>query len=400
MWTLEAAREKILASVGLLPAESVPLAEALGRVTAEPIAAPIDLPVFANSAMDGYAVRSADVASAGPAAPVLLRLADQVAAGERALQPVEPGACVRLFTGAPLPAGADAVVMRENTRPVPGGVAVLAASKPGEHVRPRGEDVARGAEVISAGVRLAPGHLSLLAALGLDCLQARRRPVVGLLATGSELVEPGQSLPPGKIYESNRLGLVWLLGRAGATAQVLPLAPDSLPATRAALEKGLTTGDALVTSGGVSVGELDFVKAAFEHLGGRLEFWQVAIKPGKPFVFGRWGDKLLFGLPGNPVSAWVTFLLLVRPALWRWQGAADIDLPTVPGVLAEPLTNPGERRHFLRVRMDGQGRVWSAGFQASHALSSLARANGLLDMPPGSTWPAGAPVGVLRWDLF
>ncbi len=174
--------------------------------------------------------------------------------------------------------------------------------------------------------------------------------------------------------------------------------PDALGATRLALTEALDQCDAVVTSGGVSVGEMDFIKSAFEQTGGELQFWKVAIKPGRPFVFGRWREKLFFGLPGNPVSALVTFLLLVRPALLRWQGAADVSLPAHPGVLAEPLDNQGERRHFMRVIVDASGRVHSAGVQASHVLSSMAAANGLVDVPANTTLPAGAAVPVLRWD--
>ena len=197
-----------------------------------------------------------------------------------------------------------------------------------------------------------------------------QRPTVGLLATGSELREAGQPLAPGQIHESNRIGLAAHARRAGAAPRIFPLVPDTLAATQAALEQAVSECDVVVTSGGVSVGETDFVKAAFERIGGRLQFWKVAIRPGRPFVFGRRGDKFLFGLPGNPVSALVTFLLLVRPALQRWQGAREVGMPAYPGVLAESLTNPGERRHFMRVRVDAAGNVLLAGLQASHALSS------------------------------
>jgi molybdopterin molybdotransferase len=221
---------------------------------------------------------------------------------------------------------------------------------------------------------------------------------VALLATGSELTEPGQPLAPGRIYESNQLALAPLLARCGAIARAYPLVPDTLSATRAALETAFAECDLVVTCGGVSVGEMDFVKAAFERLGGKLEFWKVAIKPGKPFLLGRLGSKLLFGLPGNPVSAFVTFLLLVRPAIVRWQGAAQVALPSHPAVLAEMIANPDARRHFMRVKVDETGHVRSAGLQGSHRLGSLANANGLLDVPPQTTLAAGSTVPVLRWD--
>jgi molybdopterin molybdotransferase len=219
-----------------------------------------------------------------------------------------------------------------------------------------------------------------------------------LLATGSELVEPGQALPPGKIYESNRCVMEALVTRSGALARVFPLVPDTLDATCQALKRTLEECDAVVTSGGVSVGELDFVKTAFEKLGGSMDFWKVAIRPGKPFVFGKLGSKYLFGLPGNPVSALVTFLLLVRPALRRWQGATNV-LPSVRhGVLGEALINHGDRPHFMRVRVDEDGTVHSAGAQASHLLGSLAASNGLVEVPPKAVLAAGSAVRVIRID--
>ncbi len=399
MLSLEEARERMLKCIEPLAVERVAVAAARGRFLAGPVAAPLDLPAFDNSAMDGYALRAADVAKAGADSPVGLKLLGATAAGEVFGGVVEVGRCVRVFTGSALPAGADAVVMREDTRvdsSRPGEVLVMDATKPWENVRFRGEDVKQGAVVLVAGDALSATRQGLLAALGVNEVAVRRQPVVGLLATGSELLEAGEPLAPGKIFESNRITLAPLLAGAGARARVFPLVKDTMEGTRAALEHALAECDAVVTTGGVSVGELDYVKAAFESLGGKLEFWKVAIRPGKPFAFGRLREKFLFGLPGNPVSAVVTFLVLVRPALLRWQGAAESGLPSHPGVLAEPLLNPGDRRHFMRVRVDEQGAVRSAGRQASHLLGSLALAQGLVDVPPQTTWPAGTPVTVLR----
>jgi molybdopterin molybdotransferase len=401
MISLEQALEQILKLVPPVVSESVPLTEADGRILAEQVHSPIDLPSFDNSAMDGYAVRAADVASASSQSPVKLRRCGRVAAGENYTGTVDPGTCVRLFTGSLLPKGADAVVMQEDTRLTPDSseeVLVLDVVKPWENIRLRGEDVRSGAELAPAGVRLNPMNLSLLAATGLSFVRAGRQPLVGILATGSELREAGQSLSPGQIYESNRLGLAALVRRAGGIPKIFPLVPDALAETKLALTQAFDACDALVTSGGVSVGEMDFIKRAFEDAGGTLEFWKVAIKPGRPFVFGSCRGKLLFGLPGNPVSALVTFLLLVRPALLRWQGASSVPLPAFPAELAERLSNPGSRRHFLRVKVDTQGKVWSAGVQASHILSASAGADGLVDLPPDTTLEAGASVQVLRWD--
>jgi molybdopterin molybdotransferase len=222
--------------------------------------------------------------------------------------------------------------------------------------------------------------------------------VVSILATGSELREPGATLAPGQIYESNRAALRSLVQLTGARVQVLPLVRDTLAETTAALASALTSSDVILTSGGVSVGEADHVKEAFTRAGGEIDLWQVAIKPGKPFVFGRCGDKFLFGLPGNPVSALVTFALLVRPALLRWQGAERVNLPVQRGQLTEPLANRGGRRHFIRVVLEPDGRVRPAGLQASHALRSLAAANGLVDVPPGGVLEAGSEVRVELLD--
>ncbi len=401
MLSLEEAVSRILAAVPPPTGETVPLTEAHGRVLAERVVSSLDLPPFDNSSMDGYAVRAPDVAGARSDSPVRLRVLGRADAGTPFPEEVATGTCVQVATGTLLPRGADAVVMQEDTRiepHTPDEVLILDRAKPQEHVRSRGEDVRRGATLAEAGEVLTASRLSLLAATGLAQVNVGRRPVVGLVATGSELREPGQPLAPGQIYESNRLGLAELLRRAGAIPKIFPLVRDDLRTTRVALVQALEQCDVLATSGGVSVGEKDFVKRAFEEAGGRLEFWKVAIRPGRPFVFGRLREKFLFGLPGNPVSALVTFLLLVRPVVLRWQGAREISLLSHPGLLAEPLANPGERRHFMRVRVDSAGKVSSTGLQASHALGSLAAANGLVDVPPQTTLVPGVTVQVLRWD--
>jgi len=401
MLELEDALERILSAVQSLGEETVPLESAAGRVLSRPVVSPLDIPVFDNSAMDGYAVRAADVAAAREQNPVSLQVRGRIAAGEVFEGSVEPGACVRLFTGSPLPRGADAVIMQEDARTDPADpdrVRFVDGVRPWENVRLRGEDVKQEAVLVQSGVRLSAGHLALVAAGGVKEVRVGRRPTAALLATGNELVEPGQPLRPGMIYESNRLMLSVLAQQAAAVPRVFPLVPDTLSAARDAFHGALADCDVLVTSGGVSVGEFDFVKKAFEQLGGQLDFWRVSIKPGRPFVFGRAQGKLLFGLPGNPVSALVTFLLLARPALLRLQGAVDTALPKSMGRLVETLTNPSDRRHFMRVIVDDTGQVRSAGAQASHILSSLAGANGLVDVPPKACLAAGAMISVLRWD--
>ena len=396
MLDLETALARLLESLPPPKAESVRLGDSAGRFLAEKKVSPLDLPNFDNSAMDGYAVRAVDVRGASLTSPATLKLVAKISAGELFTRELFVGECARIFTGAPLPRGADAVVMQEDTRVEGGQVLVLDAVVPGENVRRRAEDVARGDTLVDAGDEVSPNKMALLAATGIDRLLVGRRPQVAIVATGSELREPGEPLLPGQIYESNRAMLSPLIARCGGVPKVLPVVPDTLDATRSALSEAFSTSDIVVTSGGVSVGELDFVKAAFESLGGEIQFWKVAMRPGKPFVFGRLGEKFLFGLPGNPVSAFVTFLLLVRPALLRWQGAKIVSLPTHTAILGESISNSGDRRHFVRVRTGADGKIFSSGKQVSHSLSSLAAAEGLLDVPPRTTFTDGSRVDVLR----
>ncbi|MCD6051890.1 MAG: molybdopterin molybdenumtransferase MoeA [Verrucomicrobia bacterium] len=397
MLTLESALERILARIQPLPPETVPLLQADGRVLRSEAIARTDLPAFDNSAMDGYAVMAGDTTGASAESPKWLKLVGQIAAGEAAACSVSKATAVRIFTGSMMPDGADAVVMQEDTLTSPehpGEIGITDGVKPWENVRFLGEDVKRGSPVVAVGTRLWAPQLAVLAASGIDKIGVSRQPVVGLLATGSELVEAGLSLYPGQIYESNRLMLASLLGKWGARAVIYPIVTDTLVATREALQKAFAECDAVVTSGGVSVGGFDFVKEAFISLGGKLDFWRVAIKPGKPFVFGEWNGRFLFGLPGNPVSAFVTAVVLMRPALLRIQGTESTTLPTVNATLAEPITNHGDRRHFLRVVLDASGNVTLAGTQASHQLHSLAAANALLDVPPETVLAVGSSVKV------
>ena len=399
MIELEQAQARIATAIQPPRRESVLLRDGAGRFLTEEITAPISLPRFDNSAMDGYALRAEDATKAAAGSPVQLRCIGTAPAGTNFNGTLLAGTCVRVFTGSPLPAGADAVVMQEDTRVTGELVEVLDCAKPWENVRFAGQDVKEGTLVTRAGERLRATGLALLGALGIERVCVAIQPTVGILSTGSELVEAGQLLRGGQIYESNRAALAALVRAAGALPNVLPLVCDKFEDTAAALQSALETSDIVITTGGASVGEHDLLKTAFESVGGALDFWRVAIKPGKPFVFGRWKQKLLFGLPGNPVSAFVTFLLLVRPALLKWQGAADLTLPIATGLLAEPIQNAGDRRHFVRVVTARDGTVRSAGLQASHALASLAVANGLLDIPPKTSWPAGRAVQVMRWDL-
>jgi molybdopterin molybdotransferase len=396
MLTLEEAQGRILAQIKPRDLETVPVASAASRISAATLHAPIDLPPFDNSAMDGYAVRAADVVSV----PAELKVIGKIAAGEVFSSDLPAGACVRIFTGSPLPPGTDAVVMQEDTESKGSDSAVIRESvKPWENVRFHGEDVKKGTTILQPGTKIRPAVIGLLGALGFSDIFVFRQSKVGILATGSELQEPGTPLTQGKIYESNRAMLSSLVANCGAVPFVEHIVPDTLKQAKAALSRAFENYDAVLTSGGVSVGEFDYVKQAFVEIGGTQELWKVAIKPGKPFVFGQLHGRFLFGLPGNPVSGFVTFLLLVRPALLRMQGATETQLISHAARLTEALENRGDRRHFVRVHVDHSGLVRLAGTQASHILSSLAEANALVDVPPATTLKAGSEVQVLRWEF-
>jgi molybdopterin molybdotransferase len=402
MIELEEAQKRIQQALPAPQPETATLSEAAGRYVIGAIAAPMSLPPFDNSAMDGYAVLATDLRSASLENPVALRQIGRVPAGQVHDGPLlASGQCLRIFTGSPLPAGADAVIMQEDTRPAANAedtIECLDSVKPWEHIRLSGEDVKAGANLLHDRDRLTLGRISVLSAVGIPEVVVGRRPIVGLVATGDELKQPGDDLKPGEIFESNRLTLAQFIARSGGVPISLPLVPDRLDATVDALRSAFDQCDIVITSGGASVGEMDFVKEAFAALGGTQEFWRVRIKPGKPFVFGSLGEKLLFGLPGNPVSAIVTFLMLARPAIVQFQGGSENEDSFISGTLTEPLVNHGNRRHFVRVKIDGNGGVRQAGLQASHALGALLDANGLVDTPPETTIPAGEKVRVFRWD--
>jgi molybdenum cofactor synthesis domain-containing protein len=278
---LETALSRVLAALPSPRAELIPLTHAAGRVATESVLAPTDLPLFDNSAMDGYAVRADDVRTARADAPVRLRIEARIPAGEFHEGALTAGECARLFTGSPMPRGADAVVMQEDTRvdaSQPGEVLICDSAKTGENVRAQGEDLQRGTMLLDKGAELTAAAIALLGATGISQVSVGTRPVIGLLATGSELREPGEPLSPGQIFESNRAMLSPLVAGAGGIPQLYPIIPDTLQATRAALERAFDEGDCVITSGGVSVGEMDFVKAAFEALGGQMSFWKVADK--------------------------------------------------------------------------------------------------------------------------
>lgn len=370
--------------------------EADGRVLAQDVVSQLQVPPHDNSSMDGYAVRCADVVSPGLVFPVSQRIPAGTLGGA-----LQPGTVARIFTGAPVPFGADAVVMQEDCVPLlpaPTGTAqqlqvrVNTVPRPGQWIRRSGEDVARGDLVLAAGTRLGPAQLGLAASLGLDRLTVVRRPRVAFFSTGNELVAPGtvapQDLPPGTIYNSNRFFLSALLRRLGCEVADLGIVPDQREATVQALRAAAQAHDVILTSGGVSVGEEDHVKPAVQALG-VLDLWQIAIKPGKPFAHGRIGAAHFLGLPGNPVASLVTFFVLVRPFLLRLQGVADVALPTATARADFDWPQADARQEFLRVRRNAQGGLDLFSNQSSGVLTSAVWGDGLVDNPPRQTIQRG-----------
>jgi len=377
--------------------ERVPLAAALGRVTARPLVAARDVPGHASSSMDGYAVVSGDLLAA---TPVPLRVVARVAAGAVPTRAIGPGEAARIFTGAPLPPGADAVVMQEDCHASGDTVVVRGPVSPGQHVRPRGNNVAAGEQVLAAGIRLRPQALGIAAALGQAELEAVRRLRVAVFSSGDELVEPGRALAPGCIYNSNRYTLHGLLAGLGCEAIDLGIVEDRLEATERALASAAERADVIVSSGGVSVGEEDHVRRALERRG-RLELWRVAVKPGKPLAYGRIGSADFLGLPGNPVSTFVTFCLFVRPFILRRQGAEAVLPSPVPVRAGFEWPEPMRRREYVRARVtaDDEGELWATLHprQGSDVLASTVWAHGLVEIREGRTVARGDRVAYLSF---
>ena len=399
MLTLDEALSRLLASVQPLPATEAPRLstfDALGRVLAQEVRSALDVPPADNTSMDGYALRRADVLTAGSVLPVSQRIPAGVVG-----VPLQPGSAARVFTGAQVPAGADAVVMQEQCEPTAEGVKVNVVPEPGQWIRRRGEDVRAGDVVLPLGTRLTPQALGLAATVGAAHLTVARRPRVALFSTGDELVMPGEPLKPGAIYNSNRYTLRALIQALGCECVDLGIVPDQLAATRAALRRAALDVDLIVTSGGVSVGEEDHLRPAVQSEG-RLELWQIAIKPGKPFAFGavrRTDDSTahFVGLPGNPVSSFVTFLLLVRPLLLRLQGATDTAPKPTPMRADFDWPRPDRRREFLRVRRNAAGGLDLFPNQGSGVLTSAVWGDGLVDNGAGQSVKCGDSVAFLSF---
>ncbi len=368
---------------GLTATETVDITAALGRVLAAPQISSLTVPPLDNSAMDGYAVRMVDVAQAGARLPVSQRILAGVV-GESLL----PGTAARIFTGAPVPPGADAVLMQEDCTADGEDVVINKLPRMGENIRRAGEDIKAGAQILAAGTRFGAAEMGLAASVGLASLPVFKRLKVACFFTGDELVTPGAHLAPGQIYNSNRYTLTGLINDLGCELIDLGIVPDTLEATEAMLARAAREADVVITSGGVSVGEADYVKAAVEKLG-QVEMWKVAMKPGKPVVFGQVEHADFIGLPGNPVSAFVTFCLFVRPFLLKRMGVADV-LYRAYAVQADfAWTRPGARREFLRASRQPDGKLALFPNQSSGVLTSCAWADGLVDLGIGETVQPG-----------
>jgi molybdopterin molybdotransferase len=392
MLSVEEARAQILGRVRVLEVERVDLMAALGRVLGDPVVSTREIPPWPNSSMDGYAIRAAD---AEPGAT--LRIVGRVEAGAVPARALQAGEAMRIFTGAPLPAGADAVVPQEDTDTVDSRVALRGAVEPAAFVRPAGEDVRVGDTVLPAGVRLGPAEIGLLATLGHAQVSVRRRPRVAVLSTGNELADLGVEPGPGQIPNTNTYSLIAQVLEAGGEPLSLGVARDRLEDITARLDHA-AGADVLVSSAGVSVGDLDLVREALTRAGAELHLWKVSMRPGKPITFGSLRDRAVFGLPGNPVSAMVTFELFVRPALLAMMGCRHLDRPRIRARALQPMRNPGERRGYLRVVLSADGEGFGArltGEQGSAILRSMVAADGLAVLDPDASVMAGDAVEVI-----
>ncbi len=417
MISVEEALEKVLSCVAVLEAEAAPILESQGQVLAEDIVSQIDIPPLDNAAMDGYAVRADDTVGARGQSPRLLRVIDTIIAGAISRRKVTPGTAIRIMTGAPVPAGADSVIRFEDTDEAgrqssdSNEIGILCEVKPGLNVRRAGEDIARGATVLRKGTVIRPSEVGVLASLGMSTVNVIRRPVVAVLATGNELVNIDESLPAGKIYNSNTYSVAALVRRYGGIPRILGIASDSEESLVAKLRQGLDA-DMLITSGGVSAGDYDMVKDVLASEG-EISFWTVRMKPGKPLAFGTFNGvdrngkaKRIphLGLPGNPVSSMVTFELFARPAMLKMMGKKNLAKPMVEAVLEEPVVNTDGRRMYIRAIVSKRKDKHYArltGPQGSGILTSMSLANGLAVIPEDT---AGAEAGdivkviMLDWD--
>lgn len=392
---LQDALPKMLSQISVVPhTEEVLLMQAHNRCIAEDVFATIQVPPMDNSAMDGYAICCADIAEG-----LVLKVSQRIPAGAVA-QALQPGTAARIFTGAEIPPGADAVVMQENTQPVEDGVRILQIPRVGENIRAAGNDMDIGQHILSAGQRLRAQELGLLASLGFSHVVVKNRPIVGVLCTGSELVEPGQPLEVGQIYNSNRFVITSLLQGWGCDVRQYEVVEDTLVAVKKALQLASQQCDFIISSGGVSVGEEDHVRAAVEALGS-LSLWRLAIKPGKPVAFGEVAGVPFLGLPGNPSSSFVTSLLVARPLIKKLSGALQQEAVEINVAADFDLVSPGSREEYLRVKLihvDNSWRAIAYPNQSSGALTAASWGNALVRVPIGQTIAKGDQVRALLFD--
>ncbi len=374
------ARDSILNRIRPIGVERVDIVSAQGRVLAEDVHATRNQPPWDNSAMDGYAVRASDTVPGSPNAPAELEIVEDLPAGYRAKRSVGPGQAIHIMTGAPVPDGADTIVRAERTLRVDENhVRILQPVEAGTDLRRAGEDIRDGDLILQSGMLLRPAEIGLLASTNRSYVSVYRRPRVAVLSTGDEIVDVDEPLEDGKIVDSNGYALTALVADAGAVPLRLGIFPDSQEVLEQALRDGLVA-DAIITSGGVSVGEYDFVKAALEAVGTSMAFWKVSMTPGRPLAFGAIDDTIVFGLPGNPVASMVTFELFMRPALLKMQGYTHLYRPTIKAVLLEDITKSLGRKQFIRVRLQKRGDTFFAsrtGAQGSGILRSMSIADGL-----------------------
>lgn len=408
MISVEEAQQQVLSRISVLEPERVGLLGSLGRVLAEDVVSDIDVSPFDNSAMDGYAVRHADVRDASEDGPAILQVVDHIPAGMQPEIAINPGQAARIMTGAPIPMGADSVVMVEHTRPDTGEggvgdtVAVLRPVTLGENVRSRGEEVREGQSVLLAGETIGPAAIGLAASVGHAELFVRRRPRVAIVSTGDELVDVAEKPGPGKIRNSNSYSLAAQVVQAGGEPYVLGVARDTEESTRELLERA-PEFDLMITTGGVSMGDFDVVKKVLEEIG-ELDFWRVAMRPGGPQTFGTIDGTPFFGLPGNPTSTMVGFELFVRPAIRKMAGFTSLVRPRVVATLTHDTRKKADRRYFLRSRLtrgaDGGYTVAVSGNQSSALLTAMHRGNCLMSLPEGESFvPAGSEVICIRLDV-
>ncbi|MDQ3752553.1 MAG: molybdopterin molybdotransferase MoeA [Actinomycetota bacterium] len=402
MLAVDEARREVLGAVQPLEPRDTLVGDALGGVLAVDLFAPHPLPRFDNSAMDGYAVRAADVTQASEGAPVQLDVAGEVRAGDPGELEVVAGAAVRIMTGAPVPKGADGIVPVEDTSEQGGRVIIRRPTAAGRHVRPSGDDVAEGDALVRGGSELGPGELALLASMGFSPLPMRPGPKVAVLVTGDELVAPEATAGPGQIRDSNSVAIRALVTESGGEVVPFGGVADTPEAVIEALKRAGATADLVVSSGGVSVGRYDFVKDAVEKLG-HIDLWRVAMQPGKPVVLGAIGATPFLGLPGNPVSIHIGFEQFVRPAIRKMRGCRDLLRPTMDAILTEAIEKPPGRLHFVRVRLSPGADGWRAtptGAQGSHVQSSLVDCHGVARFGRDETaLEAGSNVVVEVWRL-